>query len=71
MKTNKNQCRIKYNQARDAFDLLISTDGGETWSESMSAKCFALDGDPVTEFIHMSLIGELKKAVALGYQFVY
>jgi len=69
-----NLCRIGYNKSEDAYELLLSTDGGKTWSMTTRAKCRRCDKDnPDDEpmFIHISLIEELKKAISLGYRVTY
>ena len=74
LKTNKMKCRIGYNKEQDAYELLLSSDGGESWNMSMSAKCRRCDKndpDDEPEFIHIGLIEELKKAISLGYEVVY
>ena len=68
------KARIGYVKSNDSFDLLISTDGGDTWGMSVSSKCRRCEGqDPEAEpeFVHIGLIEDLKKAIALGYRIVY
>lgn len=70
----ENLCRIGYNKQNDAYELLISTDGGKSWGMTTSAKCRRCDKDSPDDepmFIHVSLIEELKKAISLGYEVVY
>ena len=68
------KARIGYNKKEDSFDLLISTDGGDTWGLCVSSKCrLSINnkaGDE-PEFIHCGLISELKNAIRLGYRIVY
>lgn len=68
--SNKMQVRIRYKDETDSFDMEISTDAGKTWGLSMSAKCRPLNDRGPTDFIHYSLITELKHAIDLGYKMV-
>lgn len=68
------KARIGYNKKEDAFELLISTDGGRTWGMSESSKCRKCDIDkPDAEpmFIHCGLIDAMKNAIRYGYRIVY
>lgn len=68
------KARIGYNKKEDAFELLISTDGGDTWGMSVQSKCRLSDTnkpDDEPEFIHCGLIGYLKDAIRYGYRVVY
>ena len=67
---NRHQVRIRYDEKTDSFDLEISTDAGKTWGLSMSAKCRPLHDNGTADFIHYSLIMELKRAIDLGYRMV-
>ena len=68
------KARIGYNKKEDAYELLISTDGGDTWGMSVSSKCRRCEGQSEEEepmFVSIGLLEELKRAVALGYRIVY
>lgn len=68
------KARIGYNKKEDAYELLISTDGGESWGMSVSSKCRRREGqspDDEPEFIHIGLIEKMKEAIAYGYEIVY
>lgn len=73
-KENNLKVRIAYDKTKDSYNLLLSTDGGETWGFSLGSKCLHYQGqDPEEEPMHISciIIEELKKAVLLGYEFDY
>lgn len=66
--------RIGYVKSKDSFDLFISSDGGDSWGMSVSSTCRRCEGqdpDAEPEFVHIGLIEELKRALALGYRAVY
>lgn len=74
MKNKKLVARIGYDKTNDEYQLRISTDGGETWNYSMGAKCTrSVKDEPDAEpmFVSCTLIEELKKCIALGYEVVY
>ena len=74
MEENKPQARIGYNKQRDAFELLISTDGGETWGLELSCKCMRSEHDKKDDepmFVSIELIEAMKRAISYGYEIVY
>jgi hypothetical protein len=74
MKRKDLKARIGYNKNEDAYELLISTDGGKTWGMSVSSKCQRCEKDkPDAEpmFISCTLIEEMKRAISYGYEIVY
>lgn len=73
MKQERMLARIGYNDERDAFELLTSTDGGDTWGLVVSCACVKRAGEKEggePEYIHYSLLNELRHAVDLGYKVV-
>ena len=74
MKKNKKLlCRISYQKDRDAYTLFLSSDGGETWNESMTSYCRCRKQDSEDDepmYVHVFLIEELKQAIAIGYTMV-
>lgn len=68
------KARIGYNKKEDAFELLISTDGGDTWGMVAQSKCRLSDTnkpDDEPVFIHCDLIACLKDVIRCGYRVVY
>lgn len=67
------KCRINYNPAYDQFELLLSTDGGETWDFSKGYPCVhSIKDDPAEEpmYIRCSLVSDLKEAICCGFEVV-
>ena len=65
---------VEAEKKEDAFELLISTDGGDTWGMDISSKCRRCDmdkPDAEPEFIHCGLIQHMKDAIRYGYRIVY
>ena len=74
MKNKDLKARIGYNKKEDAYELLISTDGGNTWGMSVSSKCRRCDTDkPDAEpmYISLALVEKMKEAIRFGYEIVY
>lgn len=71
---NELQARIRYNKEKDAYELQLSSDGGKEWSVSISSKCQLSarnDANDEPEFVHISFIEEMKKAIANGFEIVW
>lgn len=71
---NKNLVRIGYNKTNDEYQLLISTNGGDTWYFNYGCVCKNCKDDKSDDelmFIYIGLIEELKKCIACGYTVVY
>lgn len=71
---NNLKARIAYDKKEDAYKLMLSQDGGETWDLCMYCVCQrsehdAPDDEPM--FISVGLINELKNLIFLGYDIVY
>lgn len=74
MEENKNLVRIAYVKADDAFEVRISTDGGDEWDMLIHCPCCRSVGqreDDEPMYVHVDLLQELKKALAFGYEAVY
>lgn len=74
MKRNNLKARITYDKKEDAYKLMLSQDGGETWNLCKSCACKRSEEDLPEEepmFIYVGLIDELKKAILCGYEIVY
>ena len=72
-KKNKNQVTIRYNEGRDAYDLLIRTSEDDEWGLNVSCDCQRCERDePDAEpnYVHYSIISELLHAIDIGYEFV-
>lgn len=68
------KARIGYNKKEDSFDLLISTDGGDTWVMCVSSKCRRCEQDKPDaepEFVHCGIIKHMREAIRYGYRIVY
>lgn len=73
-KENPMKVRIGYNKKEDMYQLLLSTDGGETWDFSFGSVCQRSandDEDAEPMFISCQLVEELKKAIRCGFEVVY
>lgn len=71
---NKKQVRIAYDKKEDAYNLMLSTDGGEEWGFSLGCKCRRSENcnpDDEPMFVSIELIEELKKAIRNGFDVVY
>ena len=71
---NKFKARIGYDKPHDMYKLMISTDDGETWDFSCGCECQRSEHDKPDDepmYSHISLIEELKKAIACGYEIVF
>lgn len=69
----KLQARIKYEKESDMYVLYTSTNGGETWDYNTGWKCQFKEGreDAVEpEYVHISILGALKRCIAFGYEIV-
>lgn len=74
MARKKMLARIGYDKKADMYKLLLSTDDGETWDFSVGCECQRSEHDKSDDepmFIHISLIEEMKKAIACGFEIVY
>lgn len=71
---NKFKARIGYDKKQDMYKLMLSTDDGETWDFCCGCECQRSEHDKPDDepmFVHISLIEELKKAIACGYDIVF
>ena len=71
MKKNNLKAKVNYNEERDSFDVMISTDGGETWGLDTSYFCQEIrkgapDGEK--DFIHWHVIEKIGHLIDNGYE---
>lgn len=67
-KKQKPQAMVTYNSANDSFDLYIRSDEKDNWGFSLSAKCWAAEGETETNLIHFSFLKEVLKCLKLGFE---
>lgn len=70
MKKHDKLVRFKYDEKRDEYQLLLSTDGGETWDLSVGSVCCFSSEYPDVSFpmyVHCSLIIKFQEALTLGF----
>ena len=73
-KAHQKLIRIKYDKEQDEYQLLLSTDGGETWGFDLGCKCQKglRDGpDDEPMLISCSMLEEIKKSILCGFEMVY
>lgn len=70
---NKKYVKVAYKKETDEFQVLISVDDGETWGLDTAYRCrlanVQKEGES-PEYIHFSIINQLKHCVDLGYEFL-
>lgn len=64
------QVTIKYDKKQDEFQLLIRQSEKEEWEYSLGCQCVKTLGQDEANFIHYSILNELKHCVLLGYEFI-
>lgn len=64
--------RITYDSEFDAYNLMVSHDGGEEYSLATSVKCQFREGDIDEEpmYIHCYFVEEVIRAVKNGFKLV-
>lgn len=68
MAKQKKQAMVKYNPVGDVYELYLRNGEKEEWGFSCSARCWAIEGETETNFIHYSFLIEVLKCIHLGYE---
>ena len=73
MKKNNLYARIHYEPSEDSFQLQICSDADKEWGIVVSCQC-KRDAEQHeaadTEFVHFSILKEIRRCIDLGYKFV-
>lgn len=64
------QVTIKYDDKYDEFQLLIRKSEKEEWKFVRGYQCVNALGQNEPNFIHYSILNELKDCFELGYEFI-
>lgn len=67
-KKQKPQAMVEYNKEADSFILYIRSDENEKWGLSKIAKCYAVEGETETNFIHFTFLKEVLQCLKLGFE---